>query len=150
MMLSTTSRQKQIPSSIQKLLGIDPDATFDITDVAGNVLESKRIGDNCPGIALPRNKRILDKMNDGKDPEIHLKAVHKGKVDGGISGVLASQIPVNSVVDTLSERQQVIETLRIALLTTPGHENQWPVARAWLLKMQGHNKLASGLVIPGL
>jgi hypothetical protein len=121
---------------IQGLIGINPDA----------VRNGVRIGDSCPGIPLPRNKRLLDAMNEGKEDIHKLKSVHKGMDDGGISGILQSRIKKGNP-DGLSQ-QQILDELRQIYNDFPDTANQWPAARGWLRRMQELGELPNNLNIP--
>ncbi len=105
---------------------------------------NKILKDTCPGIPLPRNKEILDVLNEGFDAPNQLKAIHKGMNDGGISGILQSRIPV----ETFMEPQDVIDELRKVYFERAELRNLWAPARDWLRDLQQHEFLDASLVIP--
>jgi hypothetical protein len=108
----------------------------------------KDVWNTAPGIPLPRNKKILDDLNVDFDDANKLLAIHKGKNDGGISGLLQSAIPPGNPGGLTP--QQVISKL-FDVHNDPAHpelHNMWPVIRDWLTDLQSKNQLSSSLSIP--
>jgi hypothetical protein len=106
----------------------------------------KILTDTCPGAPLPRNKVVLDQLNEGFDPANQLKAIHKGMDNGGISGILQSQIPVKT---TMSPQEIIVELRKIYMHPSrPELHNLWPPARDWLRDLQQHGFLDINLNIP--
>ena len=123
---------------IQEFMGINIDG----------IMNGKRIGDACPGIPLPRNKEKLDMMNLGKSTQHQLKAIHKGKANGGVSGILQSEIPTGNP-GGLSP-QAVITKLNQVYTdpARPEFHNMWPASRDWLIQLQSAGHLDPSLSIP--
>jgi hypothetical protein len=100
----------------------------------------------CPGIPMPRSKKVLDDLNNGYEEVNKLKAIHGGSaLDGGLAGTLKQRIP--NMNNSMS-RQEVVDELFDVLTGNDYWSNQWPVARDWLRKLQVDGDLEASLVIP--
>ena len=120
---------------VQKLIGVNTEL---------RVANGAKLKNTCPGVPLPRNKKILDDINAGQLPQHQLKAVHRGRADGGIAELIRAKIPPNSP----KAPQDIITDLRKIYDDYPDLANQWPVARDWLKKIQTQGHLDANLNIP--
>ena len=125
---------------VQKLIGVNTEL---------RVANGAKLKNTCPGIPLPRNKKILDDINAGQLPQHQLKAVHRGRADGGIAELIRAKIPPRLPAGSPPRNpQDIINDLRSIYREHGDLANQWPVARDWLKKVQTQGHLDANLNIP--
>lgn len=109
------------------------------------------LGETVTGVPLPRNKGALDDFNDHLDDADKLNAIHKGKDNGGISGILQNRIPTsrrNPVTGELFDPQDIVRELRkIHVQDYPQFANLWPAMRDHFRKLIADGEM-DPLIIP--
>ena len=122
---------------VQKLIGVNTQL---------RVANGAKLKNTCPGIPLPRNKKVLDDINAGQLPQHQLKAVHRALADDGIAELIRKAIPPGNPAGL--SPQGMIQKLRQIYNEHDDLANQWPVARDWLKKVQTQGHLDANLNIP--